>query len=84
MSEYELSILLPKIWTSPEDLVSFIVAMLKNELLPAPLGPNSPNISPGLIVRLTSDNAVKLTPNELVYVFVNLLILMLLLFKLDS
>lgn len=66
MSDYELSMLLPRILTSPVDLVSFIVAMLKKELLPAPLGPSRPNISPGLMVRSTSCRAVKLTPRALV------------------
>lgn len=84
VSEKELSMLWPSISTSPFDRVSFIVAILKKELLPAPLGPSKPNISPGLIDILTSERAVKLAPNEPFYVLDKLSTSMLLLFKLSS
>jgi len=67
----ELSMEWSRIFTSPLDLDSFMVAILKNELLPAPFGPNNPKISPGLIERLISDNAVNLSPKAVLYVLFN-------------
>jgi len=80
----ELSIEWSSIFISPLDLASFMVAMLKNELLPAPLGPNSPKISPGLIERLILDRAVNLSPKAVLYVLFNPVTKILLLARFDS